>query len=63
LADGRLQPGCSRIDRCDEQRKERSPDHVSILIDGSPQIAALTLDGDKEFIDVPDVAQCALFPP
>ena len=29
-------------------------DHVSILIDGSPEIEALTLDGDEEFIDVPD---------
>ncbi len=37
-------------------------DHVSILIDGSPQIAALTLDGDEEFIDVPDVAESSLFP-
>jgi len=37
-------------------------DHVSILIDGSPQIEALTLEGDKEFIDVPDVAESSLFP-
>ncbi len=38
-------------------------DHLSILIDGSPKIEALTWDGDEEFIDVPDVAQCALFSP
>ena len=37
-------------------------DHVSILIDGSPKIEALTLDGDEEFIDVPDVAESSLFP-
>ncbi len=37
-------------------------DHVSILIDGPPKIEALTLDGDEEFIDVPDVAESSLFP-
>ena len=26
LADARLQPGCFRMDRCDAQGKERSPD-------------------------------------
>ena len=36
-------------------------DHVSILIDGSPEIEALTSDGDEEFIDVPDVAESSLF--
>ena len=28
----------------------------------SPQIEALTLDGDEEFIEVPDVAESSLFP-
>ena len=37
-------------------------DHVSILIDGPPKIEALTLDGDEEFIDVPDVAESSPFP-
>ena len=37
-------------------------DHVSILIDGPPKIETLSLDGDKEFIDVPDVAEPSLFP-
>jgi len=37
-------------------------DHGSILIDGSPQIEVPTLDGDEEFIDVPDVTQSSLFP-
>ncbi len=41
---------------------DQNIDHVSILIDGPPQIAALTLDGDEEFIDVPDVAESSLFP-
>ena len=36
---------------------DQNIDHVSILIDGPPQIEALTLDGDEEFIDVPDVAE------
>ena len=41
---------------------DQNIDHVSILIDGPPQIEALTLDGDEEFIDVPDVAESSLFP-
>ena len=32
-------------------------DHFSILTDGPPKIEAPTLDGDEEFIDVPDVAE------
>ncbi len=40
---------------------DQNIDHVSILIDGSPKIAALTLDGDEEFIDVPNVAESSLF--
>ena len=40
---------------------DQNIDHVSILIDGSPKIAALTLDGDEEFIHVPDIAQSSLF--
>ena len=41
---------------------DQNIDHVSILIDGPPKIEALTLDGDEEFIDVPDVAESSLFP-
>jgi len=41
---------------------DQNIDHVSILIDGPPQIEASTLDGDEEFIDVPDVAESSLFP-
>ena len=41
---------------------DQNIDHVSILIDGPPKIEALTLDGDEEFIDVPDVTESSLFP-
>ena len=41
---------------------DQNIDHVSILIDGPPKIEALTLDGDEEFIDMPGVAESALFP-
>jgi hypothetical protein len=41
---------------------DQNIDHVSILIDGPPKIEALTLDGEEEFIDVPDVAESSLFP-
>ncbi len=37
-------------------------DHVSILIDGAPQIEVLTSDSDKEFIDVPNVTEPSLLP-
>ena len=42
---------------------DQNIDHVSILIDGSPQIEVLALDGDEEFIDVPDIAEPALLLP
>ncbi len=42
---------------------DQNIDHVSILIDGSPKIAALTLDSDEEFIYMPDVAESSLFSP
>ena len=38
-------------------------DHVSILIDSSPQIEVLTSDFDEQFIDVPDVAEPTLLLP
>ena len=37
-------------------------DNISILIHCSPQIVTLASDGDKYFIDVPDVAEPSLFP-
>ena len=40
---------------------DQNIDHVSILIDCLPKIVALTLDGDEEFIHVPDVAESPLF--
>ncbi len=41
---------------------DQNIDHVSILIDGPPKIEALPLDGDEEFIDVPDIAEPPLPP-
>ncbi len=41
---------------------DQNIDHVSILIDGPPQIEALTSDGDEKLVDVPDVAESSLFP-
>ena len=38
-------------------------DHVSILIDGTPQIEVLTSDFDEELIYMPDVAEPPLLPP
>ena len=35
-------------------------DDVTILIDGTPEIAPLSLDGDEGLVQVPDVAQPAL---
>jgi hypothetical protein len=42
---------------------DQNIDHISILIDGPPKIEVLALDGDEEFIDVPDVAEPSLFSP
>jgi hypothetical protein len=41
---------------------DQNIDYVSILIDGPPKVKALTLDGDEEFIDVPDITESSLFP-
>ena len=35
-------------------------DDVPILIDGTPEIAPLSLDGDEDLVQVPDVAPPAL---
>ena len=42
---------------------DQNIDYVSILIDGSPQIEVLALDGDEEFIDMPEIAEPALLLP
>ena len=34
--------------------------HVSVLVDGAPEILPLTLDCYEEFVQVPDVAQATL---
>ncbi len=33
---------------------------IAVLIDGTPQIVALPLNGDKDFVDVPGIAQASL---
>ena len=33
---------------------------IAVLIDGTPQILALPLNGDKDFVDMPRIAQAAL---
>ena len=41
-------------------RLDEDIDDVTILIDGTPEIAPLSLDGDEDLVHVPDVAQPAL---
>ena len=41
-------------------RLDEDIDDVTILIDGTPEIAPLSLDGDEDLVQVPDVAQPAL---
>ena len=37
--------------------------HVSVLVDGAPEILPLTLDCHEEFVQVPDVPQASLSAP
>ena len=39
---------------------DQDVDRIAVLIHGSPQVVALTLDRDEEFIQVPGVAQTTL---
>ena len=41
-------------------RLDEDIDDVTILIDGTPEIAPLSLDGDEDLVQLPDVAQPAL---
>ena len=41
-------------------RLDENIEDVTILIDGTPEIAPLSLDGDEDLVQVPDVAQPAL---
>ena len=41
-------------------RLDENIEDVAILIDGTPEIAQLSLDGDEDLVQVPDVAQPAL---
>ena len=41
-------------------RLDKDIEDVAILIDGTPEIAPLSLDGDEDLVQVPGVAQPAL---
>ena len=41
-------------------RLDENIEDVAILIDGTPEIAPLSLDGDEDLVQVPDVAQPTL---
>jgi hypothetical protein len=41
---------------------DQNIDGVSLLIDGSPQVDLLTLDLDEHQIEIPRIAELALFP-
>ena len=41
-------------------RLDENIEDVAILIDGTPEIAPLSLDGDEDLVQVPEVAQPAL---
>ena len=41
-------------------RLDEDVDDVAILIDGTPEIVAPSLDGDEDLVQVPDIAQPAL---
>ena len=41
-------------------RLDENIEDVAILIDGTPEMAPLSLDGDEDLVQVPDVAQPAL---
>ncbi len=38
-------------------------DHISILINGTPEIVPLPLDHHEELVQVPGVSQLSLLPP
>jgi hypothetical protein len=41
-------------------RLNENIDHVTILVDGPPQILSLTLDHHEQFVQIPSVAQASL---
>ncbi len=44
-------------------RLDENIDHVTILINRTPKILPLTLNGDEHLVQVPRVAQATLSPP
>ena len=43
-------------------RLEQDVDHVAVLVNGTPGILPLPLDGHEEFVEVPRIAQATLSP-
>ncbi len=41
---------------------DKDVDHVAVLVDRTPEIVSLALDGHEEFVQVPGVAQATLSP-
>ena len=41
-------------------RLDKDVDHITILINGTPEILTPTLDGDEDFVDMPRIAEAAL---
>lgn len=49
--------GCTLI----AARLQQNIDHVSVLINGTPEILLLAVDSDEQFVQIPDVAEATLF--
>jgi hypothetical protein len=43
-------------------RLNQDVDHIAVLIHGPPEIVLLTIDSDKEFVQMPGVAEATLTP-
>jgi hypothetical protein len=41
---------------------QQNINHISVLINGTPEILLLAVDSDEQFIQIPDVAKATLFP-
>ena len=59
-----LQESAEEPSRCSPipARLHEDVDHVSVLVNGTPEVLALTVDGDEQFVQQPDVAEPALAP-
>ena len=50
--------GCTLI----AARLQQNIDHVSVLINGTPEILLLAVESDEQLVQIPDVAEATLFP-